>query len=81
MTHIPSDAMFTKALITFVNQACPFITDVSRCSLRVRSVANLAEGDLSKEAGRPAECVSMEMEEKTHAETVQMRRHLYKTFG
>lgn len=47
----------------------------------MRSVANCAEGDLSEEAGRPVKCVSMEMEERTHAETVEMRGDLSKTFG
>lgn len=47
----------------------------------MRSVANLAEGDLSEQAGRPAECVSTETEEKMHAETVEMRGDLCKTFG
>lgn len=73
--------MFTKALVRFVNQACPFVIGVSRPCLRMRSVANCAEGDLSEEAGRPVKCVSMEMEERTHAETVEMRGDLSKTFG
>lgn len=63
-THILSDTMLTKTFIRFVNQACPFAIDVSKPCLRMSSVANLAERDLSEEAGRPVECVSMEMEEK-----------------
>jgi len=47
----------------------------------MRSVANLAEGDLAEEAGSPEEYVSMEMEERNHAEMVEMRGHLCKTFG
>lgn len=67
-SHIPSDAMFTKALIMFVNQACPFIIDVSRPSLSTRSVANLAERDLSEYAGRPVKCISVRLENEIHAE-------------
>lgn len=63
-TRVPSDAMLTKALIRFVNQACSFAIDVSKPCLRMSSVANSAEPDLSDEPGRLVECVSMGMEEK-----------------
>lgn len=56
--------MLTKALLRFVNPLFPFAIDVSKPYLRMSSVANLAEPDLSEEAGKPVECASMRMEEK-----------------